>query len=70
LVFGEPLFVPRPGAEQEDDGVLLTVGSNANRAALAVVDAGTLEPVAWARIEVPLPLGFHGSFVSRARDTL
>ena len=63
-VFGEPVFVARPGATEEDDGVVLTVGSTATRAVLAVLDGKTFEPVAHARLETPIPLGFHGSFAA------
>ncbi len=64
-VFGEPLFVARPDAEGEDDGVLLVVGSHrtADRACLQVLDANALGPIARAEVPVPLPLGFHGSFL-------
>ncbi|MFZ5892025.1 MAG: carotenoid oxygenase family protein [Myxococcota bacterium] len=61
-VFGEPVFVPRPGADAEDDGVLLVVGSNGERSQLVVLDAKTLDPHATVHVGVPIPLGFHGSF--------
>ncbi len=69
FVFGEPIFVGRPGVTAEDDGVLLTVGTDAagGRAKLLALDARTLTPVAAATIDVPLPLGFHGSFQRAAR---
>ena len=64
-VFGEPVFVSRPDARREGDGVLLSVASHPGepRAALAVLDAETLDVLAWADVEVPIPLGFHGTFV-------
>ncbi len=64
FVFGEPVFVARPGASDEDDGVLLSVGSHVSdaRSALVVLDAHSLSLVAWAEVPVPIPLGFHGSF--------
>jgi len=64
-VFGEPLFVARPGGYAEDDGVLLAVGSqrDGEGAVLAVIDAGTMTHVASATVESAIPLGFHGSFV-------
>jgi carotenoid cleavage dioxygenase-like enzyme len=63
-LFGEPVFVARPGATAEDDGVLLTVGTHNERAvsALLVLDAASLDVHAWAEIPAPIPLGFHGSF--------
>lgn len=61
-VFGEPVMVARPGGTDEDDGVVLTVGSNGTRSQLAVLDARTFEPLSRAYVELPIPLGFHGSF--------
>jgi carotenoid cleavage dioxygenase-like enzyme len=66
-VFGEPLFVARPQGGDEDDGVLLTVGSaeNAESSVLAVIDAKTMALVASAEVPSSIPLGFHGSFVRK-----
>jgi len=63
-IFGEPLFVGRPQANAEDDGVLLTVGSarEGESALLAVIDAKTMALVASAQVPSSIPLGFHGSF--------
>lgn len=68
VVFGEPVFVARPGAQGEGDGVILSVGSDGARAALVGVDARTLTRVFRASVPVPVPLGFHGGFV-RAKTT-
>lgn len=64
-VFGEPVFVGRPGGTEEGDGVLLTVGSHSreDRSLLRVLDARSLAVLAGVEVEVPLPLGFHGGFV-------
>jgi len=64
VVYGEPVFVRRPGGAGESDGVLLSVGSDLARrcAELVVLDAERLEPLATARLPIALPLGFHGSF--------
>ncbi len=67
-VFSEPVFVPRPGAAAEDDGVLLAVASAATKlstshAALLVLDARSMEEIAVATVPVDVPLGLHGSFV-------
>lgn len=61
---GEPVMVPRPGATEPDDGVLLAVGCHADgvRSALFVIDAKALTEVARVEVNVGLPLGFHGSF--------
>jgi beta,beta-carotene 9',10'-dioxygenase len=67
LTYGEPVFVPRPGASAEDDGVLLTVGSHPQReeSRLSVLDARTLAPLASLSVPLSLPLGFHGNFSAR-----
>jgi carotenoid cleavage dioxygenase-like enzyme len=67
---GEPVFVARPNAEREDDGVLLSVVLDAPRgtSALLVLDAQTLDEVARAEVPHHIPFGFHGQF-TRARDT-
>lgn len=67
FILGEPIFVTRPGATAEDDGVLLAVGSHreADRSELRILDARTLEPLARAGVPLPVPLGFHGSFFRR-----
>ena len=64
-IFGEPLFVSRPEGTEEDDGVLLSVGSSkdAESSILAVIDAKTMALLASAEVARSIPLGFHGSFV-------
>jgi beta,beta-carotene 9',10'-dioxygenase len=64
FTFGEPVFVPRPGAPAEDDGVLLAVGSHASddKSRLLVIDAARLEPLATCDVPLSIPLGFHGTF--------
>lgn len=64
FTWGEPVYVARPGAEADDDGVLLTIGHHGTRAlsVLAVLDARTLEPRARCEVALGLPFGFHGSF--------
>jgi beta,beta-carotene 9',10'-dioxygenase len=61
---GEPVFVARPGARSETDGVLLAVGSHVrdDRSALVVLDADRLELLARCEVDVAIPLGFHGNF--------
>jgi beta,beta-carotene 9',10'-dioxygenase len=61
---GEPVFVSRPGAEDEDDGVLLSVvlDGRSERSFLLVLDARTLAEVARAEVPHHIPFGFHGQF--------
>ncbi|APR77976.1 15,15' beta carotene dioxygenase [Minicystis rosea] len=64
-IYGEPVFVARPGASDEDDGVLLSVGTSmrTTTSTLAIIDAKTTTLLARADIDRAIPLGFHGSFV-------
>lgn len=61
---GEPVFVPRPGAEREDDGVLLSVvlDSRSERSFLLVLDASDLGEIARAEGPHHIPFSFHGQF--------
>ena len=61
---GEPVFVARPGAEDEDAGVLLSVVLDGARGTsfLLVLDAATLDEVARAEVPHHIPFSFHGQF--------
>ena len=61
---GEPVFVARPGAEGEDDGVLLSVVLDAERggSSLLVLDARDLSELARAEAPHHIPFGFHGQY--------
>jgi len=59
---GEPLFVGRPDAAAEDDGILLSVvlGAARETSALVVLEAQTLEVLARADVGQSLPFGLRG----------
>jgi carotenoid cleavage dioxygenase-like enzyme len=61
---GEPVFVARPAAGAEDDGVLLSVvlDAVAESSFLLVLDAGDLRELARASVPHHIPFGFHGQF--------
>lgn len=61
---GEPVFVPRPEREAEDDGVLLSIvlDGEHERSFLLVLDAANLEEIARAEAPHAIPFGFHGAF--------
>jgi carotenoid cleavage dioxygenase-like enzyme len=61
---GEPVFVPEPGAEAEDAGVLLSVVLDAaqGNSYLLVLDASTLDELARAEVPHHIPHSFHGQF--------
>jgi len=61
---GEPVFVSRPGASREDDGILLSVVLDSSRARsdLLVLDAASMTELARARAPHVIPHGIHGGF--------
>jgi beta,beta-carotene 9',10'-dioxygenase len=67
VTFGEPVFVAHPEAIEEDDGVLLTVGSSpaAPGSEMTIWDARALDALARITVPIAIPLGFHGGFESR-----
>lgn len=61
---GEPVFVSKPGAEREGEGVLLSVVLDALRGTsfLLVLDARSLAEIARAACPHSIPFGLHGSY--------
>ncbi|PNH06204.1 Carotenoid cleavage dioxygenase 8, chloroplastic, partial [Tetrabaena socialis] len=60
----EPTFVPRPGGEAEDDGVLLcVVARGGGDSMLLVLDGGSMAEVARVQLPFPVPYRFHGAFL-------
>ncbi|XP_067003223.2 beta,beta-carotene 15,15'-dioxygenase [Anabrus simplex] len=65
---GEPQFVSRPGAVDEDDGVLLTAVTDVRKEHpdfLLVLNAEDLTEIARAEVNVHIPNVLHGIFVSQ-----
>ncbi|MFE0134724.1 carotenoid oxygenase family protein [Streptomyces sp. NPDC059037] len=64
----EPVFVPRRGARDEDDGYILSYVNDPDRGAtdLVILSAQDFTGHPLARIHLPgrVPLGFHGSWVA------
>jgi carotenoid cleavage dioxygenase-like enzyme len=60
----EPLFVPRPGASAEDDGVLLvnSLSDGDAGSVIRVLDAATLDERAAIELPAVVPFGFHGAW--------
>ena len=61
---GEPLFVPRPGSNVEDDGwvLVLVFDSEANSNNLVILRAQDMEVQATIKVPFFLPAGLHGSW--------
>uniref|UniRef100_A0A673JI02 Carotenoid-cleaving dioxygenase, mitochondrial n=1 Tax=Sinocyclocheilus rhinocerous TaxID=307959 RepID=A0A673JI02_9TELE len=65
----EPVFILSPNAEEEDDGVILSViitPVKDKSTFLLVLDAKTFEELGRAEVPVNIPYGFHGVFNSSA----
>jgi beta,beta-carotene 9',10'-dioxygenase len=63
---GEPVFVARPGAWEEDDGIILSVVLDSRRATsfLLMLDASSFHEVARADASHHIPYGLHGMFLA------
>lgn len=65
----EPVFVPRPGGEEEDDGVVLSsvidLKGTGRPPFLVVLDAKTFTELGRAEIPADVPFGFHGIFIQK-----
>jgi carotenoid cleavage dioxygenase len=64
ILIGEVCFVPDPGAEAEDDGILMGYGYHRGRdeGQLLLLDARTCEPAATVHLPQRIPMGFHGNW--------
>jgi all-trans-8'-apo-beta-carotenal 15,15'-oxygenase len=64
-LLGEPVFAPRPGAVEEDDGWVICRAHAPERGDndLLVLDARSMKLVARVRLPRGLPPGLHGSWV-------
>ncbi len=65
----EPVFVPRPGATQEDDGwlIVMTYDGELDRSAVVILDAADLTTGAVATLHLThhIPYGLHGSWTDK-----
>ena len=62
---GEPIFVPEPTAQSEDDGLLLSVvlDTHSSSSYLLILNASNLEQVAKATLPHSILFGYHGTFI-------
>jgi beta,beta-carotene 9',10'-dioxygenase len=64
---GEAVFVPRPGASTEDDGVVLSgvLDAKTGTSFLVVIDGQSFEELGRAQVPHHIPNDFHGQFYTR-----
>ncbi|XP_060066167.1 beta,beta-carotene 15,15'-dioxygenase-like [Ylistrum balloti] len=62
--FTEPWFIPTPGGNSEDDGVLMTSAydGDAKQSYLAIIDPKTMTLRSRANLPTTVPFNFHGRF--------
>jgi beta,beta-carotene 9',10'-dioxygenase len=61
---GEPVFVPAPNAQDEGEGMVLSVVLDVKQRSsfLLALNARSFEEIARAEVPQPIPFGFHGQF--------
>lgn len=64
---GEPLFVPREGATDEDDGYLVDLLMKGDEAALVVFSAATLKELGRIQLPARVPFGVHACWLGQGR---
>ncbi|MXR41047.1 beta-carotene 15,15'-monooxygenase [Halobaculum sp. WSA2] len=67
--FGEPIFVPNPDGDREDDGVVLavTLEAGADASSLVVLDGESFTERAKVRLPHAVPFDFHGRYFPEVR---
>jgi carotenoid cleavage dioxygenase len=64
---GEPLFVPKRDAVDEDDGYLLDILMDDTSAHLIVIDARSMEAIARLHLPGRVPFGVHATWLDEAQ---
>lgn len=59
----EPVFVPRPGATREDDGILMSIVLLNQESSLNLWNATDMSEVATIQLPIPIPYQSHGMWV-------
>ncbi|TVU35131.1 hypothetical protein EJB05_17002, partial [Eragrostis curvula] len=66
IVPSEPFFVARPGATDEDDGVVLSIVSDVHGDGyVLVLDGMKFQEIARVKLPYGLPYGFHGCWIPK-----
>jgi beta,beta-carotene 9',10'-dioxygenase len=64
---GEPMFLPKPGSRNDEDGILLSavLDTEKENSFLLILDAKTMQETARATVAMPILYGFHGDYFSQ-----
>lgn len=64
---GEPIFVPNPKADKEDNGVILSLvlDTSKNKSFLLILDAKSFTEIARAELDYYIPFCIHGLFIKK-----
>lgn len=66
----EPIFVPKPDGQNEDDGVLLTLANSEEKCYMLIIDATEMKELARFLIGQFTAITFHGSYVDHEFKTI
>jgi carotenoid cleavage dioxygenase-like enzyme len=63
----EPIFVPQPNSEQEDEGVILSVVLDGNQgdSFLLILDGHSFVEIATTQVPNHIPFGLHGQYFQK-----
>ena len=64
---GEPIFVPQPNSEEEDEGVILSVvlDGNQGNSFLLILDGHSFVEIARTKVPHHIPFGLHGQYFQK-----
>ena len=68
----EAIFIAKPDAKKEDDGVLLSIvlDSASKKSFLLILDATTMKEVARVQLQHHIPFTVHGNFFPKPKPTI
>ena len=68
---GEAIFIPSPGAQVEDDGVIVASGLHiqSKRGFFLVLNATTMTEIARSYTSTHFPFGFHSTWLPAGEST-
>ena len=61
---GEPVFIPGPDSQKEDDGIIMSliIDTREEQSYLLILNARNLEEISRVKVPEPIMAGFHGNY--------